>query len=100
MFQLSRNKCWRLDKIFNRRKYYHFRGRGNKYLHAVIRTRCVGSAKSHRLHIRQLVEMRVLNGRAADNLDVDENMMRILLIVRNMFSRAGLLDTIAANAPK
>jgi hypothetical protein len=49
--------------------------------------------------IRQLVEMRVLNGRSADNLDVDENMMRILLIVRNMFSRAGLLDTIAENIP-
>jgi len=43
--------------------------------------------------------MRVLSGRSADNLDVDDNMMRILLIVRNMFSRADLLETIAANAP-
>jgi hypothetical protein len=47
--------------------------------------------------IQELVDMRVLNGRAPDNLDVDENMMRILLIVRNMFDRAGLLDKIAAN---
>jgi peptidoglycan L-alanyl-D-glutamate endopeptidase CwlK len=42
--------------------------------------------------IQQLVDMRLLNGRSADNLDVDENMMRILLVVRNMFDRAGLLE--------
>ena len=47
--------------------------------------------------IQELIDMRVLNGRAPDNLDVDENMMRILLVVRNMFDRAGLLEKIAAN---
>jgi hypothetical protein len=47
--------------------------------------------------IQELIDLRVLNGRAPDNLDIDENMMRILLIVRNMFDRAGLLGKIAAN---
>ncbi|MCL2577988.1 MAG: N-acetylmuramoyl-L-alanine amidase [Defluviitaleaceae bacterium] len=41
--------------------------------------------------IQQLIDMRVLSGRAPDNLDIDDNMMRTLLIVRNMFDRAGLL---------
>ncbi|MCL1842187.1 MAG: M15 family metallopeptidase [Defluviitaleaceae bacterium] len=47
--------------------------------------------------IQELVDMRVLNGRTPDNLDVDDNMMRILLIMRNMFDRAGLLDKIAGS---
>ena len=42
--------------------------------------------------IQQLIDKRVLSGRTPDNLDIDENMMRTLLIVRNMFDRAGLLD--------
>jgi hypothetical protein len=42
--------------------------------------------------IQQLIDMGVLSGRAPDNLDIDENMMRTLLIVRNMFDRANLLD--------
>jgi|GEM_PF-503403 len=50
--------------------------------------------------IQQLVDMHILNGRTPDNLDVDENMMRVLLIVRNMFDRAGLLETIAASTPQ
>ncbi|MCL2197329.1 MAG: peptidoglycan recognition protein family protein [Defluviitaleaceae bacterium] len=48
--------------------------------------------------IQQLVDLGVLNGRTLNNLDVDENMMRILLIVRNMFDRAGLLETMAAGS--
>jgi hypothetical protein len=48
--------------------------------------------------IQELINMRVLSGRTPDNLDVDENMMRILLIMRNMFDRAGLLGTIASKA--
>jgi hypothetical protein len=46
--------------------------------------------------IQQLIDMRVLSGRAPDNLDIDDNMMRTLLIMRNMFDRAGLLDNMAA----
>jgi peptidoglycan L-alanyl-D-glutamate endopeptidase CwlK len=46
--------------------------------------------------IQQLIDMRVLSGRTPDNLDIDENMMRILLVVRRMFERAGLLSDIAA----
>lgn len=42
--------------------------------------------------IQQLLDMRVLSGRAPDNLDLDDNMMRTLLIVRNMFDRAGLIE--------
>ena len=45
--------------------------------------------------IQQLIDLRVLSGRAPDNLDIDENMMRTLLIVRNMFDKAGLLGKIA-----
>jgi hypothetical protein len=44
--------------------------------------------------IQQLIDARVLSGRAPDNLDIDENMMRILLIMRNMFERAGLMEKI------
>ncbi|MCL1864080.1 MAG: M15 family metallopeptidase [Defluviitaleaceae bacterium] len=47
--------------------------------------------------IQQLIDLRVLNGRTPENLDVDENMMRILLIVRNMFDRAGLLESMACD---
>ncbi|MCL2225580.1 MAG: peptidoglycan recognition protein family protein [Defluviitaleaceae bacterium] len=47
--------------------------------------------------MQQLVDMRVLSGRTPDNLDIDENMMRILLVVHRMFDRAGLLDTVAKN---
>ncbi|MCL2198101.1 MAG: M15 family metallopeptidase [Defluviitaleaceae bacterium] len=43
--------------------------------------------------IQQLIDLRVLSGRTPENLDLDENMMRILLIVRNMFDRAGLLES-------
>jgi peptidoglycan L-alanyl-D-glutamate endopeptidase CwlK len=45
--------------------------------------------------IQQLIDLRVLSGRSNDNLDVDENMMRTLLIVRNMFERTGLLKKMA-----
>lgn len=44
--------------------------------------------------MQQLVDAKILSGRSEDNLDVDENMMRILLIVRRMFDRAGLLEKI------
>ncbi|MCL2225911.1 MAG: N-acetylmuramoyl-L-alanine amidase [Defluviitaleaceae bacterium] len=47
--------------------------------------------------MQQLVDMRVLSGRTPDNLDIDENMMRILLVVHRMFDRAGLLDAVAEN---
>lgn len=47
--------------------------------------------------IQQLIDLRVLSGRTPENLDIDENMMRILLIVRNMFDRAGLLDRMACD---
>jgi peptidoglycan L-alanyl-D-glutamate endopeptidase CwlK len=45
--------------------------------------------------IQELIDANVLSGRAPDNLDVDENMMRTLLIVRNMFEKAGLMGEIA-----
>jgi len=45
--------------------------------------------------MQHLVDMRVLSGRTPDNLDIDENMMRILLVVHRMFERAGLLPDIA-----
>jgi N-acetylmuramoyl-L-alanine amidase len=50
--------------------------------------------------IQNLIDMNVLSGRTPDNLDLDENTVRMLLVVRRMFDRAGLLDTIAANSPK
>ncbi|MCL2357519.1 MAG: M15 family metallopeptidase [Defluviitaleaceae bacterium] len=46
--------------------------------------------------IRELIDMRVLSGQTPDNLGVDDNMMRTLLIVRNMFGRAGLLEKMRA----
>jgi peptidoglycan L-alanyl-D-glutamate endopeptidase CwlK len=46
--------------------------------------------------IQQLIDLRVLSGREENDLDVDENMMRTLLIVRNMFDKAGLLEKMAA----
>ena len=45
--------------------------------------------------IQQLIDLNVLAGRTPDNLDIDENMMRILIVVRRMFDRAGLMDKIA-----
>jgi hypothetical protein len=50
--------------------------------------------------IQQLIDMQVLSGRSANNLDINENMMRTLLIVRNMFDRAGLLEKIAGSTVK
>jgi len=50
-----------------------------------------------RAGIQQLIDLRVLSGRAPDNLDIDDNMMRTLLIVRNMFERAQLLQVIEKN---
>jgi len=47
--------------------------------------------------IQQLIDMRVLSGRDPDNLDIDDNMMRTLLIVRNMFDRAGLINEMTKN---
>ena len=50
--------------------------------------------------MQNLVDMRVLSGRTPDNLDIDENIMRILVIVYRMFDRAGLLPAITANTPQ
>ncbi|MCL2225922.1 MAG: peptidoglycan recognition protein family protein [Defluviitaleaceae bacterium] len=47
--------------------------------------------------IQQLIDLRLLSGRSPGNLDVDENMMRTLLVVRNMFEHKGLLPAIASS---